>query len=197
MEAARKHFERALELQENFAPALEGLAALDVLDKKPEAAQSRFEAILAKDPKAEAVALSYVKFLRSQGAPVTKIVDVLQRTIRSEPMALNARIALTQAYLGGNDTAKAVTAAQEALAAAPDDPRLLQMVGQTQLAAKHYNEAVTVFEKVVASQPEAPQPLLLLANAYHAAGDQQRALDALTEALRIKPDLLAAQTRVD
>ena len=190
---ARRYFERALELRGDFAPALEALTALDVLDRKPEVAQQRFEATLAKYPKAEAVALSYVKFLRSQSASTTKVVEILQGAIRSEPMAMNARTALIQTYLGMNDTAKALTAAQEAVAAAPDDPRILEIMGETQLAAKQYNQAIATFEKVATLRPQSAQPLLMLAAAHQSSGDQQKTLNALEKALHIEPTFLAAQ----
>src|SRR5262249_16200323 len=60
-------------------------------------------------------------------------------------------------------------------------------------SAKQYNEAAASFGRLVTLRPQDPRALLLLADAYFAGSDKERALDAMQKALRIKPDLLAAQ----
>jgi putative PEP-CTERM system TPR-repeat lipoprotein len=191
--AARKHFEQALSLRANFVPALEGLAGVDLLEKKPEAARTRFEQQLSKEPGNEALALSYARLLRSLGAPVTEVVDTLLRTIKNQPSALQARANLISTYLELKDTRQAVAAAQEALAVAPDHPTLLALAGQAQLAAGERNLAVATFEKLTSLQPSSVSPLLALAEAHAASGNREKALDALKRALTLQADLVEAQ----
>ena len=63
---------------------------------------------------------------------VGKLTQKLQSLQKQAPEMVAAYDLLSDVCLSKQDTA----AAQEALAAAPEDPRLLQMVGQAQLAAK-------------------------------------------------------------
>lgn len=49
--SARKNFEKAIEINPTYFPAIGSLAALDIVEKKPEDARKRFESVLVKDPK--------------------------------------------------------------------------------------------------------------------------------------------------
>ena len=191
--AARKHFEQALSLRANFVPALEGLAGADLLEKKPEAARRRFEQQLSQEPGNEALALSYTRLLRSLNAPATEVVDTLLRTIKHQPSAMQARVSLISIYLELKDYRQAVAAAQEALAVAPDNPTLLALAGQAQLAAGERNLAVATFEKLASLQPNSISPLLALAEAHAANGNREKALDALKRVLTLQADLVEAQ----
>ena len=51
--AARASFERAVQLQPNYMPAVINLANLDLRDKNTDAAKQRYEAVLKKDPNNE------------------------------------------------------------------------------------------------------------------------------------------------
>ena len=65
--SARASFERALQIQSDYLPAVGNLAQLDRLDKKPDAARKRYEAIVEKEPKNEQALLSYASFVQSLG----------------------------------------------------------------------------------------------------------------------------------
>jgi putative PEP-CTERM system TPR-repeat lipoprotein len=194
--AAREQFGRALALQANFIPALEGLARVDVAENKPEAAKKRFEEQLSKDPGNEVLALRYTRFLRGVGAPLTEVVNVLQGAAKKQPSSLNTRLALISVYLELGDAAQAKAVSQEALALAPDSREALVLAGRAQLAAGERNEAVATFEKLVSLPPKAIGPLLLLAEAHLANRDRQRAISALRRALALQDDLVDIQVRL-
>ena len=192
--AARKHFEHALSLRADFVPALEGIAAIDLQENNPAAARARFEQQLSNNPGNEALALSYTRLLRSSGASASEVVDILLRTIKHQPGAIQARATLISTYLGLKDARQAVAAAQEALAAAPDNPMLLALTGQAELAAGERNLAIANFEKLASLQPASVSPLLALAEAQASNGGHDKALDALKRALTLQADSLEAQT---
>src|SRR6185436_14463111 len=50
---ARASFERALQLQPTYMPAVGNLAQLDLREKKPDLARKRYEAVLKKEPNNE------------------------------------------------------------------------------------------------------------------------------------------------
>ena len=164
--AARAQFERALLLQDSFVPALEGLARVDVAEKKPEVARKRFEERLNKEPGNEVLALRYTRFLRGLGVPLTEVVDVLRRAAKSQPASLETQVTLISVYLELGDVAQAKTAVQDALAVSPESRELLMLAGRAQLAAGERNEAVATYEKLVSLEPKALAPLLMLADAH-------------------------------
>jgi putative PEP-CTERM system TPR-repeat lipoprotein len=89
---------------------------------------------------------------------------------------------------------KAVSAAQEARLAIPDDPEIMDAVVMAQLAAGQPNEAITTFSKLASLRPQAPQPQLRLAGIYLRQKQNELALGALRKALVLKPDLVEAQS---
>ena len=194
--AARVQFERALVLQSDFIPALEGIAQVDVEEKNPEAARKRFEQELNKAPGNEELILSYMRFLRGSGAQLSEVVDFLRRTVKSQPGALRARSALILLYLELGDTAQAKTAAQEGLVVSPESRDLLALTGRAQLAAREPNAAVATYEKLASLEPRAVAPLLMLADAHIANRDRQKAITVVRQALELQPDFQQLQARL-
>jgi len=108
-------------------------------------------------------------------------------------MAGRARLALITGYLEIQNFPKALTAAQEALSTDPDNPAFLEAMGRSQYASKQYKQAAGSFERLTTLRPQDAKTLLLLADSYLAVSDKEKALEVVQNALRIQPDLLAAQ----
>ncbi len=64
---ARKAFERAIEIDPMYMPAIASLAALDLADKKPELARKRFEAVLAKSRSSRRLCWRWRSCVRAKG----------------------------------------------------------------------------------------------------------------------------------
>ena len=189
---ARGSFERALELQPNYMPAVTNLAQLDARENKPDAARKRYDRILKDDPKNEQALLGLSVVLRITGADPQEIEKVLKQSVAGNPSSAGARLALVNFYLRGRNTKAALVAAQEAQSALPDNARVLQALGVVQLAAGDARQAVASFQSLAQMQPKAPEPHLLLARAHMAAKAPEEAIKALRAALVIQPDLPAA-----
>jgi putative PEP-CTERM system TPR-repeat lipoprotein len=190
---ARKSFEQALTIDAGFFPAVASLAALDMADKKPDAARKRFEAVLIKDPKNSQALLALAELAGRTGAPKADVAKLIGNAVAANPAEIAPRLLLIQFHLRNKDIKLAQTAAQEAIAALPDSPELLDALGTTQQAAGEWNQAVATFNKLVAMQPLSPQPYLRLADVHMAAKDKDAAAASLRKALEIKPDLQQAQ----
>jgi len=190
---ARASFERALALQPNYMPAVSNLTQLDVREKNYEAARKRYEAILNKEPNNEQALLGFAVLLRTSGANPQEIEKPLKQSVAANPTSVDARAALVNFYVRGREFKAALSAAQEAQAAVPNDPRVVQMLGITQLAAGETRQAVSTFTRLADLQPRSPEPQLLLARAQLAAKEPDEAIKALRAALAIRPDLAAAQ----
>jgi len=88
---------------------------------------------------------------------------------------------------------EALQVAQNAVAALPDNPDMLDVLGVAQLAAGEHNQAATTFNRVAALQPKSAQPHLRLADVHVASGNTEAAAQSLRKALELQPNLLAAQ----
>ncbi|WP_454042464.1 tetratricopeptide repeat protein [Cellulosimicrobium sp. Marseille-Q8652] len=83
---------------------------------------------------------------------------------------------------------RALDEVDAALAATPDDPRLLVTAGWVRLRLQRSAEAVPLLEQVVAGQPAAHGALYLLSIAQQNTGDVAAARDSAGRALELDPD---------
>ena len=190
---ARKSFERALEIDPMFFPAVASLASLDLADKKPQDAKKRFEAVLAKDPKNPQALLALAELAARTGAPKDEVAKLIGNAVAANPTEAAPRLLLINFHLRNKDVKLAMSAAQDATAAMPDNPELLDALGRTQLAAGDINQALASYNKLAALQPLSPLPHMRLADAHLANKNKEAAAASLRKALELKPDLRQAQ----
>jgi cellulose synthase operon protein C len=194
---ARSEFERALELQSSFLPALQNLVHLDMQAGRLDEARRRVHDALAKQPSNDAqLHLAYAELLRVTGSSQQTVLAALERATKKDPVSAAARVALVDFLVRSGDPKRALTAAQEASAAIPGDLRVLAALGMSQQAAGDLNQAVATFQKMVAAAPLAAQPLVYLAGAYTAAQDYASAVQKLRKALVLQPNHIDLQREV-
>jgi putative PEP-CTERM system TPR-repeat lipoprotein len=200
---ARSNYEKALASDAKFFPSADGLSALDLLENKPEKARARAERFLAANPNDVRAILSLATIDEREGKPSQAVAARIAKAVaikRNDPVL---RRQLITYYMRKEDYGLAVTAAQEAVAALPDDPEMLALLGGTQLAAGDASEALATYGKVQTMRPGAVGPLIGIANAqiamraYDAARQTTKKAAALApewpemELLAIRIDLLA------
>lgn len=186
-EAARKSFEKALELQPTYLPAAHNLAQLDILQKQPGVARKRYEAMIAKEPGNEHIYLAMAELQNRTEASPKEITATLVRAAKANPQAPAARLALINYQLRVGDTKGALAAAQEAVAAIPSDPRVLNAAAIAQEAAGETNRALETYNKLASLQPQAVEPLYQLAAFYVRQKKLDRAIETLRRAQKIAP----------
>jgi putative PEP-CTERM system TPR-repeat lipoprotein len=186
--AARRSFEKALELQPDYLPAVRSLGLLDIADKRPDGARKRYEAMIAKDSRNELAYLALAEFEARGGADVKSLIEILQRAVNANPQAPSAWQALVTLHLRNNDLQAALTAARSALAALPDDPRVLDAVAIAQQAAGESNQAIETNRKLATLQPTSAMPLIRLGSLYSAQKNFDRAIEELGRAKRLAPN---------
>jgi putative PEP-CTERM system TPR-repeat lipoprotein len=189
---ARRNFERAVALDAGYFPAAANLARLDLADQKPEEAKKRFDAVLAKDPKSVAALLAIAELRAKSGGSPDEVAALIGKAVAANPTDVLPRLRLITHWLRADQAAKAVTAGQDAMAALPNRPEILQALGRAQIAAGNPNLALETYSKLVQLQPKSPTPLLRVAEAQVAAKDKEAALRTLRKALALKPDLVDA-----
>lgn len=193
---ARLSFEKALTLKSDYLPAAVNLARIDLAEKKPDDALERVEAIVATDPDNVGASLLLANLQKATGAAPQTVRETLERASRAAPSEATPKLALAAEAFGQRDAKKAVSIAQEVIAAHPDDPRAYEMMGRAQVLAGDHQQAITAFNKQVSLQPKLPAPLILVADAQQLAKDPAAAEQSLRRALGLKRDLLEAQRRL-
>lgn len=193
---ARVAFERAVELKPDFLAAQVNLARLDLADNKPDAARARFEVVIKENPKNVDALLAYADLQNSTGSGAAEVLVTLERAAAAGPGLLPPRLALIQHYLRHQDPAKAMTVAQQAVGAEPNDPRAVEALARVQLASGQIQQAVSSLSKLAGLVPKSPAPLLSLSDAQRQAKDDAAAEQSLRKALALTADLLEAQQRL-
>jgi putative PEP-CTERM system TPR-repeat lipoprotein len=190
---ARASYERAVKIRPTYMPAVANLARLDLREKKTAAARKRYEAVLQKEPNNEQAMLGLAVLLRMSGEKPAEIEKLLKRSVVSNPRSAGPRVALVKFYLRNRDVKAAVTAAQNADAALPNQPPIVESLAIAQLAAGNQRQAVASFTKLTELLPRSAPAQLLLARAQLAAKKPDEAIKALRAALVLQPDLESAQ----
>ena len=190
---ARASFEHALQLQPSYMPAVINLANLDLRDKNIDAAKKRYEAVLQKEPHNEQALFRLAVLLRATGAKQEEIVKLLKQAVDGNPTSPTARLVLVNFYLTSGDFKSALTAAQDAQAALPNVPSIVEALGVTQLAAGETQAAISTFAQLSGLLPKSPEPLVRQAQAYMAAKRPDDAIRSLRAALALRPNLTTVE----
>ena len=190
---ARSNFETALKQQADYIPAAASLAGLDLADKQPDAAKAHFKRILDRDNKNIPAHLALAELLARTGSPAADIAAEIKKAIAVNGADLPSRVALVRLYLATKDAKLAIAAAQDGLAAIPDNPTLLQHLGRAQQMAGDTNQALASYANLAKVQASSPVPYLLMAETQMAAKNYEATEQNLKKALELKPDLLDAQ----
>ena len=191
---ARKAFERSLGIDPMYFPSVAALAALDLAEKKPDQARKRFDAVLAKNPTHPQSLLALAELRAREGGPKEEVAELITRAITANPTEKAARQLLVEFHLRNKDYKLALSAAQNAVAAIPESPELLDGLGRAQQLSGDGNQALVTFTKMAGLQPRSPLAHMRIAELQMAVSkDKAAAGQSLRKALEIKPDLVEAQ----
>ena len=185
-------FEAALAKDPNYFPSVSSMAAIELAAGKPDAARKRFEALLQAQPTNHQAALGLAELGSRTGAAPDEIIKLLRNAVKANAGEAAPHIALV-AQLMPTDPKAALTAAQEAAAALPNNLEIADMLGRSQLAAGNAEQAMTTFNRLIQLQPTNPIHQVRLADALLANKDPAGAQRALRKALEIRPDLALAK----
>ncbi len=193
---ARASFEKALSIDAAFFPAIVHLAALDIAEKKPQLAQQRFEALLKAQPGHLRALLALADLRARNGGSKQEVTDLLATAVRLNPGEATAHLSLVNNHLANKQFEPALAAAQQADAALPNQPAILDALGRAQQAAGQLNQAATTFNRLVALQPGSPLAHMRIAEMKVAARDNEAAIESLKRAVAAKPDAVLPLQRL-
>ena len=189
---AIKAFEVALSKDPKYFPAVASMAAIDLNGGKPEAARKRFEDLLQADPKSHQALLALAELGVRTGAPADEVIKLLRSAVKANAGDPMPHLVLIGRLLP-TDPKAALTAAQDATAALPNNLEVMSALGRAQVVAGSAEAGVSTYTKLAALQPTNPVHQVHLAEALLESGDAEAARRALRKALEIKPDFVLAK----
>lgn len=181
---ARAAFEAASKLDPMYLPAVVNLARIDLAERREQDARNRLAALLEKRPQDANAHLALADVIAKSGGSAEELEAALRAGVKGSPDSISLQLALIRVLTSKGDAKGALAVAQQAQTQAPEDPRLLSVLGASQLAAGQAELAVSTYGRLVAAQPGTPRPLILLAGAQNAAGSTVNAEQTLRKAVR-------------
>ena len=186
---ARKSFESALSVDANYFPAVAAMAALDVLEQKPDAARNRLADVVKKQPKNAQALLALAELAGQQGAPRAEVLKQLEAAAKAAPTDVDIRTALISNHFNANDFEAALVAAQAASTAIPESLELLELLARCQLRLQQASQALTTYGKIASLNPKSPRAFVGMADVHLAGNDLDAAQRNINKALELSPDL--------
>ena len=184
---ATKAFEVALSKDPNYFPAVASMAAIDLSAGKPDAAKKRFDDLIKAQPTSYQAHLALAELAARTGAVPDDVVKHMRAAVKANAGEATPHLVLI-GQLVATDPKAGLTAAQEAMAALPNNLTIMGALGRAQIAAGDGEVAVATFKKLAALQPTQALHQVSLAEALVGIKDLEAAKRALRSALELKPD---------
>ena len=187
---ARASFEKAFALDPKSYAAAYNLALIDVREGKPEAARARYDAMLQKDPTDEQLLLAQADLLVLQSGATDQARKLVERAIAAHPASPRPRLALIGLATRDRDPKAALTAAEAAQAAIPNDPQISNALAAAQVASGNPNAAVETYRRAAQGGGDSRDvmPLLRLAEAQAINHDMPGAIATARKATAAQPN---------
>jgi putative PEP-CTERM system TPR-repeat lipoprotein len=189
---ARASFEKALQLDPAYFPAVANLAQLDVAGKQPAAARQHLTAFLDKN-KTSLEAMTALATLASSTGDKQDATHWLEQGAAAYPDAVAPAVRLLTHYLLIGEKQKALSLARKVQVANPSDPDLLDLLGKSQIASGEMVGALETYKKLAAAAPRSAQVHMQVAALHMLLNNTAAAEDQLKTALALQPDFPAAQ----
>ncbi|MEM6532029.1 MAG: tetratricopeptide repeat protein [Myxococcota bacterium] len=188
LNAARKHFEDAIAIDEDYGEAYAGLGMVEILQGQHALARKHLEQCTAVWGEHQPTAVLATYYMRLRQERLADAAQVLENAVGQHPGFLHARGYLGELYLQTAEHEKAIAAYGEYIAVAPLQPWALAQRGYARSKAGDTAGAIADTIQAVDLLPQSPMLLIELASRYIDAGKLIGAEDALQHALELHPE---------
>jgi tetratricopeptide (TPR) repeat protein len=186
-DVAEEAYRRVLQSQPDSADAAAGLAHALMAQKRYADAQPAIETALQHHPKDPALNAQLAAILNAQGKQA-EALTVLEKLQALEPKNRAVIQMAADAEAGAGNLDKASADYMELLAGMPDDPGLLDALGEVLVRQKQYDAAIQSFRKAAAVRPEDVDAWSGIAFAASELHEYQQELVALSTRSKYAPD---------
>jgi putative PEP-CTERM system TPR-repeat lipoprotein len=189
---AKSAFNKARALSPGDPSANHALAGLALKSKAYGEARAYYQEVLKhhKDHLDTLLGLAAVAKLENNEA---SMMEYYQRAMKAHPKAIQPRLLLANSYLAEREPDRVSKLFIDIDDALKNDPRVLTVIAQSELAKSEFSAAKITSEKLLKQEPDSAQAHYLIANAYAGLGEKQKMQRELKEALRISPDHFPAR----
>jgi tetratricopeptide (TPR) repeat protein len=152
---ARRHSEKALEIQPKYAEALTLIGVLDLSENQLDSAIDKLQAAIDADP---GFPMAYVVMgaALNQSHKFQQALATLERGAAINPNSWQAHFEMAKADLGLADFDAALKSARRAAALNDKFPAIQLTQAHALLGLKRYSEAVPLYERYLSSVPSGP-----------------------------------------
>ncbi|MEZ5549689.1 MAG: PEP-CTERM system TPR-repeat protein PrsT [Pseudomonadales bacterium] len=147
IDAARKAFERALEVDAAFLPAASNLARLDRSEGDLAGAIQRFESVLAANPEEVGALLGLADLVANEGR-LKEAEEYLARVVAIRPDNVRAQMGLVRLQLAQNQLSRADVQLKSLLDLAPDNVDVLMLAAELALRKGDNQAALAATERL-------------------------------------------------
>jgi len=189
--AARNSYRKALSVKPDYVPSILGEASLDVRAGDAEQARKYYEAVLEIQPD-HSQAMASLAYLTARDGKIQETIDLLEKARKADSKAIDPLVIRSLYKLQEGQAAAALKLAEDAQETAPDDPRVLLVLGMAQLANGKADAGKTLAH-LTRILPRLPEGHFFLAQARVAAGDVAGPRASLMKALDLAPDYVQAR----
>ncbi|KPF44278.1 hypothetical protein IP87_08260 [beta proteobacterium AAP121] len=194
MPAARAAFEAVLKADPSSFAATSNLAAIDLVEKRPADALKRLEAAIETDPRNHVARMALAELRLQNGESIEGVRKLLADAIQLAPGEVAPRLQLIELLSRKQQLKDALAVAQEAAAALPNEPLILDALGRVQMETGSVEQAITTFRQIAGASQGSALPYVRLADVYRTVGKREAAESSLRRALEIEPNLAEAQS---
>ena len=194
--AARVAFEQAAALDPKFFTATANLAAVDLLEKKPDDAARRLQQALKNDPRNVYAGLALADLRAKAGAPLPELQRILAESISGNPSDARPRVELIELNLRNKRAREALQVAQDATSALPNDPGVLDALARALTVNGDVQQAISTYRRLSNLDPRDVRPLLRLAELYRSGGERKSAEAMWRRVAEVHPGYPAVQSRI-
>lgn len=189
-------YSNALRIDPEYAPAHYDLGTTLAKQEKFDDAIAQLREAVRLDPKMQS-AWGNLELALAKVGKTDEALDSLRQQVEANPDNLSATYNLAQALASKNRTDEAVEVYKRASALNPKNGSILNNLGKTLFSAGRKDEGIEYVYKALDVDPGNPNVRYNLAMMLAQKGNLEDARKQLIEALRLKPDFVQAQQKLE
>ncbi len=190
---ARTLWEQALKANPKLLAAAQQLARLDLVEGKPKDSVARFAAVVKADPTQVDAKLAWLNARQLAQEPADEVLAAARQIAKDHPKSVPAQLAWVRTVQQRQDVAAALQAAQDAAAGLPNEPQLIELIGQLQMRQRDYKLAALSFKRLAELKPNSAAALMRLVEVEVAQRDYAAALATAKRAQALQPGRMDTQ----
>ncbi|MFT4517688.1 MAG: putative PEP-CTERM system TPR-repeat lipoprotein [Halioglobus sp.] len=184
-------FSKALEMKPGNPNAANNLARLELKLGRVDEARKLYEEVLAHHP-AQNSALMALSSLDVQEGKLVDAIARLEAAQTKDPENLQLKLTLASLYLRTGQPSRNIGLAIEVSKEEANNPQVLEVLGDSQMAMGQYDKALTSYEQLVSEVPQSAASHYRLVRALFSTNQMSRAGEELDKVIELQPDHFGA-----